>query len=77
MTLGRKVCLVDRGTQVGNFHLEANFGTTVDVGHIFWYASGPGIPPAFDLGRREAFYDSETTTLLGAVRCCVTTTLAA
>ena len=50
---------------------------------LFWYASGPGIPPkpsileedvAFVLKMRSQ--DSETTTLQAAVRCCVTATLA-
>ena len=48
-----------------------------------WYASGPEIPPTFDLGRRRSILwyakqdkFSETNTFK-AVRCCVTTTLAA
>jgi len=41
-------------------------------GVFFWFASGPGIPPTFDLGRRRSILwyakqDSETTTLLAAV----------
>ena len=50
---------------------------------LFWYASGPGIPPiplileedvAFVLTMRSQ--DSETITFQAAVRCCVTATLA-
>ena len=77
-----------RGAQVGKTSLlEVNlYGASVDVGRIhflFWYASGPGIPPkpsileedvAFVLTMRSQ--DSETTTLQAAVRCCVTATLA-
>ena len=49
---------VGRGAQVGNLHLELNFGASVDVGRIFfWYASGPGIPPTLDSEEGEAFYD--------------------
>ena len=62
------------------------YGARVDVGCIhflFWYASGPGIPPkpsileedvAFVLTMRSQ--DSETTALQAAVWCCVTATLA-
>ena len=50
---------------------------------LFWYASGPGIPPkpsileedvAFVLTMRSQ--NSETITFQAAVRCCVTATLA-
>ena len=62
------------------------YGASVDVGRIhflFWYASGPGIPPkpsileedvAFVLTMRSQ--NSETITFQAAVRCCVTATLA-
>ena len=60
------------------------YGASVDVGLIIfiWYASDPGIPPTLVFGRRRSIFsnanqDSETTTLLAAVRCCVTATLAA
>ena len=77
-----------RGAQVGKTSLlEVNlYGASVDVGRIhflFWYASGPGIPPkpsileedvAFVLTMRSQ--NSETITFQAAVRCCVTATLA-
>ena len=77
-----------RGAQVGKTSLlEVNlYGASVDVGRIhflFWYASGPGIPPkpsileedvAFVLTMRSQ--DRETIALQAVVRCCVTVTLA-
>ena len=78
-----------RGAQVGKTSLlevEFIYGASVDVGRIhflFWYASGPGIPPkpsileedvAFVLTMRSQ--NSETITFQAAVRCCVTATLA-
>jgi len=76
-----------RGAQVGKTSLlEVNlYGASVDVGRIIfiWYASGPGISSTLGFGRRRSIFfsnakqDSETTTLLAAVRCCVTSTLAA
>ena len=33
-----------------------NFGASVDVGRIFWYASGPGNPSIVDLEEGEALY---------------------
>ena len=77
-----------RGASRENFSfLEVNlYGASVDVGRIhflFWYASGPGIPPkpsileedvAFVLTMRSQ--NSETITFQAAVRCCVTATLA-
>ena len=77
-----------RGAQVGKTSLlEVNsYGASVDVVRIhflFWYASGPGIPPkpsileedvAFVLTMRSQ--NSETITFQAAVRCCVTASLA-
>ena len=55
-----KIKFEGRGAQFGNLHLEVNFGTIVDVGHVFWYASGPGILLTLDLEEGEAFDRCET-----------------
>ena len=50
---------------------------------LFWYASGPGIPPKPSILAEDVTFvltmrsqDSETTALQAAVRRCVTATLA-
>ena len=77
-----------RGAQVGKTSLlEVNlYGASVDVGRIHFYLVRfrPWDPTkTLDFGRRRSIsfnnakLDSETTTFLAAVRCCVTAMLAA
>ena len=76
---------VGRGAQVGNLHLEVNSGASVDIGRIFCHGAlqpleshQPSIwKKAKHFMIQYAKQDSETTTLLAAVRCCVTATLVA
>ena len=54
---------VGRGAQVGNLHLEVNFGASVDVGRIFYgtlQALGSHQPSIWEEG--EAFYDMQNNT---------------
>merc|ERR1711951_127492 len=49
---------VGRGAQVGNLHLEVNFGASVDVGRIFYGALQTlGSHQASIWEEDEAFYD--------------------
>ena len=46
---------VGRGAQVGNLHLEVNFGTSVDVGRIFFMMRfRPWNPTNPRFGRRRS-----------------------
>ena len=59
--------------EVGNLHLQVNFGASVDVGRIFYgtlEALGSHQPSIWEEG--EAFYDMRNK-VLATAQCCVAT----